>query len=119
VSAPAGWPFETGALVVYRPCGCCWMRAGMGVVIFPCVTHAEPLAAAVRREDEQAQSPADPVASMRTEPEEIAHRILAQTMRMVGPERFSPERHDRLFYFLLELFKDATGFSALPPSEGI
>lgn len=57
MSAPVGWPFGPDAYAAWRPCGCYWMRAGMGVVIAPCATHAEAIAAEVRREDEAKTSP--------------------------------------------------------------
>lgn len=114
MSVPICWPFGTEAFVVWRPCGCCWKREGMGIVVAPCAAHAEPMAAAVRIEDSEAVKGVPAPAPPRTELDEIIFRVLGQTMRVVGPERFSPERMHQMDDFLRDLFCGAWGFGPLP-----
>lgn len=45
------WPFDAGAYVVWRKCGCYWMRAGTGVLVAPCLAHGSDLVQSVRAEE--------------------------------------------------------------------
>lgn len=49
-AAMVAWPFDAGAYAVLRPCGCYWLRLGMGVALIPCAPHGGAMAETVRAE---------------------------------------------------------------------